>query len=264
MMITKMKDVQAFGVKKRGFTLIELLVVVAIIALLAAILFPVFARAREQARKASCQSNLKQLGLAVAMYIQDYDGMYPYAYMGYYNAAGQPMYWFNLYDPYVKNKQVWICPTARQQASTDIRTTYGVNGAGGNWTRASTAPYHAGGFGENPAHPDTPTGNVLNEAAILNPSQKIYAGDPASNGAGNYFGRYLIAYSSASYFPVLHGGQVGPFIDNSNGGEAVSGQPGDYAGGGNYLFADGHVKWMAAKTFFSTGANRYQYFDVDR
>jgi prepilin-type processing-associated H-X9-DG protein len=139
-----------------------------------------------------------------------------------------------------------------------------VNGAGGNWTRASTAPYHAGGFGENPAHPDTPTGNVLNEAAILNPSQKIYAGDPASNGAGNYFGRYLIAYSSASYFPVLHGGQVGPFIDNSNGGEAVSGQPGDYAGGGNYLFADGHVKWMAAKTFFSTGANRYQYFDVDR
>jgi len=224
----------------------------------------VFAKAREKARQASCQSNLKQLGIATAMYLQDYDGMYPFASMGYNNAAGHPMYWFNLYDPYVKNKQVWICPTAGRQDSTDVRTTYGVNGAGGNWTRANSANHIAGGFGYTPVHPDTPSGSVLNEAAIQNPSQKIYAGDPPSNGAGNYFGRFLIAYSSASYFPVLHGGQVGPFIDNSNGGEAISGQPGSYEGGGNYLFADGHVKWMQARTFIQTGANRYQYFDVDR
>ena len=62
---------------RRGFTLIELLVVIAIIAILAGILFPVFAQAREKARQASCQSNLRQLGLATAMYIQDYDETYP-------------------------------------------------------------------------------------------------------------------------------------------------------------------------------------------
>src|SRR5579872_2787695 len=66
---------------RRGFTLIELLVVIAIIAILAAILFPVFARAREQARKASCISNMKQLGLAALMYTQDYDETWPTMYL---------------------------------------------------------------------------------------------------------------------------------------------------------------------------------------
>jgi len=254
-----------------GFTLIELLVVIAIIGILAAILFPVFAKAREKARQAACQSNLKQLGIAVAMYTQDYDNKYPFADMGYIDATGRRMWWFNVYDPYVKNKQVWVCPTAGKQDSTDpnldSRTTYGVNGQGANWTNTQTSPYHAGGFGNNPTYPDTPTGDVLNEAAIVNPSQKIYAGDPPSNGAGSYFGRLLVTYSSASYFPVLHGGQVGPFIDNDNGGgNASPGEPGSYDGGGNYLFADGHVKWMPAKTFIKTGAsgNRYHYFEVNR
>jgi len=101
---------------RKGFTLIELLVVIAIIAILAAILFPVFAQAREKARQISCMSNLKQLGLGVAMYTQDYDETLPFSY----SFQGG---WYNTVDPYIKNgapanqqfdavnvKGVWHCP----------------------------------------------------------------------------------------------------------------------------------------------------------
>ncbi|MHB8995633.1 MAG: DUF1559 family PulG-like putative transporter [Armatimonadota bacterium] len=120
--------------RRRGFTLIELLVVIAIIAILAAILFPVFAKAREKARQASCQSNLKQIGLALLQYVQDYDergpifcsngrvnagncggqlcGMVPY-YAANINggspadgrSAGEQLF------PYVKNTQIFYCPS---------------------------------------------------------------------------------------------------------------------------------------------------------
>jgi len=92
--------------KRSGFTLIELLVVIAIIAILAAILFPVFAQAREKARSTTCLSNFKQLGTAVTMYIQDYDGAYPLAW---YNT---PQYGFDcVLQPYVKNLKVFECPS---------------------------------------------------------------------------------------------------------------------------------------------------------
>ncbi len=104
---------------RRGFTLIELLVVIAIIAILAAILFPVFAKAREKARQASCASNLKQIGLALLMYAQDYDERLP----GY--GVG-PYHWNVLIYPYVKNLAIYQCPDSPRDPTQ-------LNSSGRNW-----------------------------------------------------------------------------------------------------------------------------------
>lgn len=93
--------------RRNGFTLIELLVVIAIIAILAAILFPVFARAREKARQASCASNLKQITLGWLMYIQDYDERTPLFGTDH---ASEDSWWMNKVQPYVKNEQLFQCP----------------------------------------------------------------------------------------------------------------------------------------------------------
>ena len=95
--------------KRRGFTLIELLVVIAIIAILAAILFPVFAKAREKARQISCLSNLKQLGLAVTQYTQDNDEQFPWG--GNWQGNAQPCGSKFQLNPYVKAPRIWICPS---------------------------------------------------------------------------------------------------------------------------------------------------------
>jgi len=100
----------ASGHKKLGFTLIELLIVIAIIAILAAILFPVFARARENARRASCQSNLKQIGLSIAQYTQDYDEMMVPDRIAN-PVGGNAVYWQHLVQPYTKSYQVFKCPS---------------------------------------------------------------------------------------------------------------------------------------------------------
>ncbi len=100
--------------KRSGFTLIELLVVIAIIAILAAILFPVFARAREKARQSSCLSNVKQLLLGLTQYIQDYDEVFPH-WRNPFNPSGS-RYWHEITQPYVKNWQVFTCPSDAEQS----------------------------------------------------------------------------------------------------------------------------------------------------
>lgn len=136
------------GMSKKGFTLIELLVVIAIIAILAAILFPVFARARMKAQQANCISNLKQIGIAFRMYQQDYDGYcHPHRNGAFWPEdrawSSNDLYWGAFYDPYIKNRQIWRCPSMKEvdlyggTAEQVANTTYGLNGYvtsnGGTW-----------------------------------------------------------------------------------------------------------------------------------
>ncbi len=117
--------------KRRAFTLIELLVVIAIIAILAAILFPVFAKAREKARQASCQSNEKQIGLAILQYVQDFDETYPRRLSFNTNLA-----WAEMVQPYMKSIQVFKCPsnpnTNTMGGSATIKAGYAYNARLGN------------------------------------------------------------------------------------------------------------------------------------
>ena len=129
---------------RKGFTLIELLVVIAIIAILAAILFPVFARARAKAQQASCLSNVKQLQLAQLMYASDYDDtLPPYAYNSGTNWLG----WQELILPYIKNTQIYVCPAdstanAVYNGPTILKASYGWNNQnGGAGMRLTTALY---------------------------------------------------------------------------------------------------------------------------
>ena len=106
--------------KKTAFTLIELLVVIAIIAILAAILFPVFAQARDKARATACLSNEKQMGLAMMQYVQDYDEQYPNGCGGYGNGMG----WAGQIYNYIKSTKVFLCPS--DPIDTDF-ISYGLN-----------------------------------------------------------------------------------------------------------------------------------------
>jgi prepilin-type N-terminal cleavage/methylation domain-containing protein/prepilin-type processing-associated H-X9-DG protein len=111
---------------RRGFTLIELLVVIAIIAILAAILFPVFARAREKARQTSCLTNLKNQGLAILMYAGDYDEVLPLGYDEFAVRAyrDQRGFWVGKIEPYVKNWQIFDCPSSNLFKAIRDATSY--------------------------------------------------------------------------------------------------------------------------------------------
>jgi prepilin-type N-terminal cleavage/methylation domain-containing protein/prepilin-type processing-associated H-X9-DG protein len=120
-----MRNSQA--VRKRvGFTLIELLVVIAIIAILAAILFPVFARARENARRASCQSNVKQIMLGVFQYTQDYDEKFPMVHNETATLPSADKSWYNNLQPYLRSTQIYKCPSDTNDTAA-VNATYPVS-----------------------------------------------------------------------------------------------------------------------------------------
>jgi prepilin-type N-terminal cleavage/methylation domain-containing protein/prepilin-type processing-associated H-X9-DG protein len=173
---------------RRGFTLIELLVVIAIIAILAAILFPVFAQAREKARAISCLSNIKQVGIAAAMYTQDYDELMVGPIEGSSDAGLKAAnisnaYWPLLLNPYIKNWQVFRCP--------DSADPQGVWGSGasawyGNWMNDSSIGYNYLGLADwyDVAAPCGGMSTGLSLAAISTPAFTIAFIDSAYQGSG--------------------------------------------------------------------------------
>ena len=205
-----------------GFTLIELLVVIAIIAILAAILFPVFAKAREKARQSSCLSNVKQIMLGVMQYSQDYDEMLP---IGYSGGAGFPLNWNDpsgRVSPYIKNSQIWVCP------SMSSLTTSWFYGMHSNWFQGITAL----GSVQNPSGVVYMTeGGVPTTATMgMGPDSWVYAG--VCHWEVNFPTSYASAAANANY--VLNAPATSyprrPWPAHN--------------GGGNCGFLDGHVKWI--------------------
>jgi prepilin-type N-terminal cleavage/methylation domain-containing protein/prepilin-type processing-associated H-X9-DG protein len=222
---------------RRGFTLIELLVVIAIIAILAAILFPVFARAREKARQTSCLSNVKQLTLGIMMYCQDYDEMIPKETT--WDPDGPLQYHIpDLLNPYVKNAQLWTCPsmfyTIPQSAvppggsPTWWSTILGSISYGYNWKVSTVAQ---AGWRQAPR----------SLGFIKAPAECFLVGDAMN--LDICWNIYRLSHSwvcgwQDSYCP---GGTPNPATwavpDNAR-----------HSGGSNIGWADGHAKWVNGDT----------------
>ncbi|MEI6500779.1 MAG: DUF1559 domain-containing protein [Armatimonadota bacterium] len=171
--------------RSKGFTLIELLVVIAIIAILAAILFPVFAKAREKARQSSCLSNVKQIGLAFFQYAQDYDELLPPGAV-----YGVEM-WYDCLGPYMKNTQILNCPSKKSVAvgygvSWNNLFTDGGSGPRGAALGAIDAPADAVLFSET----ETSTGNQYTFLATLRMTALGAWGAPFEYNAIPYPGRH--------------------------------------------------------------------------
>ncbi len=226
----------------KAFTLIELLVVIAIIAILAAILFPVFGRARENARRTSCQSNLKQIGVAFMQYTQDYDERYPGASGYYINYGGTnvPITWDLTMQPYIKSYQIVTCPSDSQTPTVDIPTLGIVKRsyAYANYLRSIPGGGSTGGAFGNPGR---------NIASIPAASSTILLGEIIGQNGNGSNPVQLDSYSRFSNFSHVQqlASEAGKnFSDGApNAASNVpSGTGGRHLGTNNFLYADGHVK----------------------
>ncbi len=216
--------------KRRGFTLIELLVVIAIIAILAAILFPVFSKAREKARQTSCLSNVKQLALASRMYIDDWDECWPASDSVTWN----PLHtWTYLYAPYIKNWDIYNCPSHRREGK---RVWYGFNG-GNTWMHGQDW-FMPGKPGYNPGLCLAPTPISM----VRQPAKTMLVADYGDNWGTNGYGGWYNNFADASYIGVHNEGD-------------------------NFGFVDGHAKWYKTMGVFvpydGTGHNFIYPPDAD-
>ena len=198
--------------RRTGFTLIELLVVIAIIAILAAILFPVFAKAREKARQSSCLSNMKQYNLGVMQYCQDYDETFPLFKADTSEGRCPNNYWSVLIEPYVKNTQMFICPSAKAAIYWPNR-----NLAKPCTETSGPFPYHADSGGH--------LGKTLGE--VQTPSTRGLIGEDVAHTSQGHVGCGEWANSTTCL----------PQPDTI------------HNDGANVGFVDGHAKWMKAKSF---------------
>ncbi len=249
---------------RQGFTLIELLVVIAIIAILAAILFPVFAQAREKARATACLSNVKQMGLAFGMYSQDYDEKNPNGVNWYYPGGNG---WAGQVYPYIKNTKIYICPS--DVVGQDAFSSYGYNSN-------NTAPTGASVDGFSIASYSAPASTVLlfevqgnffnggsNGWNVSNEGQDYSgsggysaAGWGISNNSGGGYGTWVVNGAGAWTSPTnllmatgyLRGVQSGDFV-------RFTGQYGRHSQGANYLMADDHAKWFRSSAVSPGTAN---------
>ncbi|BCM91854.1 hypothetical protein IAD21_03731 [Abditibacteriota bacterium] len=229
-----------------AFTLIELLIVIAIIALLAAILFPVFARARENARRASCQSNLKQIGLGIIQYAQDYDERLPFFFYGANGDASDPATvanarykWMDAIFPYIKSEQVFMCPSDTN-AST-YKYIYHKN-------LTATSDQNYGSYGMNlmyrydaqPSLRQPPTGSNaagIMLAALEDASGTVWVGDIVSGQDSMGFGWPCLI--SGSYCPTI---QPASPVTTTVTPRRIENMVARHLETTDVLFTDGHVK----------------------
>ncbi len=217
---------------RSAFTLIELLVVIAIIAILAAILFPVFARARENARRSSCSSNLKQISLGIIQYTQDYDEKYPGFF---YNADS---YWSSQVQPYLKSDQIYQCPsepTTQGDKNSASYVDYFFNKA-----LCSYDPAFNASLG-------------LNQAALPNVSLTLMMGDFISTGRYDTLPKYFSNSENGDNCAGILGSV--PVPDGSGPCSDQAALPRKTAAirhleGANYAFADGHVKFYRPNSLY--------------
>jgi len=233
--------------KNRAFTLIELLVVIAIIAILAAILFPVFAQAREKARAISCLSNSKQLGLAVMMYVQDYDETYPWSMNGPDGTNGIDAVdaWPDLVFPYVKNDGAYGCPSASAADPLSGDSDALAKGKLRCWCANASVLGMAGGdtLGDYNGY----NAEIRSLAAIPEPAGTIMLNEGYPDGVIHRLGPDGKVTGNVSgntwfYWGWSVANEGFACVNDTTNSDFLSLYR--HTQGGNYAFADGHSKWQ--------------------